>query len=52
MKIRLTHDTVVRFSQGTILEVDEAEAKRLIAFNNAQEIEEEPKKKTTKKAAK
>ena len=53
MKIKLTHDTSVRFRKGDVLEVEEAEAKRLIAFNNAvQEKEEEPKKKTTKKAAK
>lgn len=52
MKIKLTHDTVVRFRQGDVLEVEEAEAKRLIAFNNAVEVEEAPKPKPVKKAAK
>lgn len=52
MKIKLTHDTAVRFRKGDVLEVEESEAKRLIAFNSAIKEEEEPKKKTTKKAAK
>lgn len=47
MKVRLTHDTAVRFAKDTILEVSEAEGKRLIAFNNAVEVKE--KKQTKKK---
>lgn len=31
----LTRDTIVRFSKGSVLEVSEAEAARLIAFGNA-----------------
>lgn len=52
MKIKLTHDTSVRFSAGTVLEVEEAEAKRLMAFNNAIKVNEEEPKKKMKKAAK
>lgn len=57
MKVKLTHDTLVRFAKDTVLEVSDAEASRLIAFNNAVEVkakaekvEAKPtKKKTTKK---
>ena len=49
MKVKLTHDTIVRFAQGTVLEVSDAEASRLIAFNNAVPVEE---KKPAAKAAK
>lgn len=35
MKVKLTNDTIVRFAKGTVLEVSEQEASRLIAFNNA-----------------
>ena len=57
MKVKLTHDTVVRFAKDTVLEVSDQEALRLIAFNNAVEVkakaekaEAKPaKKKTTKK---
>jgi hypothetical protein len=44
VKVKLTHDTVVRFCKGTVLEVSDEEASRLIAFNNAVKVE-------TKKAA-
>lgn len=58
--IRLKHDTSVRFGRGTVLEVSDAEASRLIAFGNAEliaekavkapaETAEKPKKKTTRK---
>lgn len=40
MKIELLHDTTVRFAKGTILEVSDQEASRLIAFNNAVKVEE------------
>lgn len=46
MLVKLTNDTVVRFAKGTVLEVSEQEASRLIAFNNAVEVKE---KKTTAK---
>ena len=53
MKVELTRDTAVRFAKGTVLEVSDQEASRLIAFNNAVEVkaaEAKPaKKKTTKK---
>ena len=57
MLVKLTHDTVVRFAKDTVLEVSDAEASRLIAFNNAVEVkakaekvEAKPaKKKTTKR---
>lgn len=46
MKIKLLRDTVVRFQGGTVIEVSEEEAKRLIAFRNAEPVKE------TKKPAK
>ena len=49
MKVELLHDTAVRFVKGTVLEVSDAEASRLIAFNNAVRVEE---KKTEAKTAK
>ena len=58
MKVELTRDTAVRFAKGTVLEVSEQEASRLIAFNNAVEVkakaeakpaEEKPEKKPAKK---
>lgn len=39
MKVKLLHDTTVRFAKGTVLEVSEQEASRLIAFNNAVKAE-------------
>lgn len=50
IKVRLTHDTLVRFEAGTVLEVSPAEASRLLAFNNAVKVEDE--KKTEKKSKK
>ena len=49
MKIKLTNDVAVRFAKGTVLEVSDAEASRLIAFNNAVKVEE---KKAAAKPAK
>ena len=40
MKVKLTNNTVVRFAKGTVLEVSDQEASRLIAFNNAVKVEE------------
>lgn len=48
MKVKLTHDTVVRFAKGTVLEVSEEEASRLFAFKNAVEVKEEAKPKKKK----
>ena len=48
MKVKLTHDTVVRFAKGTVLEVSEQEASRLIAFNNAVEVKEKAEAKPAK----
>ena len=49
MKVKLTNDTVVRFAKGTVLEVSDQEASRLIAFYNAVKVEE---KKAAAKPAK
>ena len=49
MKVRLTNDTFVRFAKGSVLEVSDQEASRLIAFNNAVKVEE---KKAAAKTAK
>lgn len=49
MKIKLKRDTLVRHQSGTVLEVSDAEARRLIALGNAESVaEEEPKPKTTR----
>lgn len=51
MKVKLTHDTIVRFPAGAVLEVSEAEAKRLMALKNAVPAEADkpaPAKKTKK----
>lgn len=45
MKVKLTNDTVVRFAKGSVLEVSDAEASRLIALNNAVKVEKESKAK-------
>ena len=50
MKVRLLNDTIVRFAKGSVLEVSEQEASRLIAFRNAEPIEEPEKKPATKTA--
>lgn len=53
MKVRLIQSTAVRYEEGTVVDVTEQEAKRLIAFNLATVEAEKPKaKKTTKKAEK
>lgn len=53
MLVQLTHDTIVRFPAGAILEVSEEEAKRLMAFNNATPAEaEKPAEKPKAKKAK
>ena len=49
-KVKLLHDTIVRFAKDTVVEVSEQEASRLIAFGNAEEVKEE--KKSTKKSSK
>ena len=48
MKVKLTNDTVVRFSKGTVLEVSDQEASRLIAFNNAVEVKAKAETKPAK----
>lgn len=50
--IRLKHDTFVRFSCGTVLEVPDSEASRLIAFNNAEIVLEKAIKTPTETAEK
>lgn len=44
MTVELLHDTIVRFPKGAVVEVSEAEARRLIAFGNAKEQKTAPKK--------
>ena len=48
MKVKLTHDTSVRFAKGTVLEVSSQEASRLIAFNNAVEVKAKAEAKPAK----
>lgn len=52
MKVKLTHDTLVRFAKDTVLEVSDQEASRLIAFNNAVEVKEKKAEAKTAKATK
>ena len=52
MKVKLTHDTLVRFAKDTVLEVSEQEASRLIAFNNAVKVEEKKAEAKTAKETK
>ena len=52
MKVVLKRDTAVRFAAGTVLEVEEKEGLRLIAFTLAEKVDEPKPKKTTKRAAK
>ncbi len=40
MLVRLVNDTIVRYKKGTVLDLSEDEARRLMAFGNAV-IEEE-----------
>ena len=50
MKVELLHDAVVRFAKGSVLEVSEVEASRLIAFKTAVRVKEKKTEaKTTKK---
>lgn len=48
MKIKLTNDTAVRFAKGTVLEVSDKEASRLISFHNAVEVKEKAEAKPAK----
>ena len=50
MKVKLTHDTLVRFAKDTVLEVSDQEASRLIAFNNAVEVKAKAEKAEAKPA--
>lgn len=47
MTVEILHDTIVRFAEGSVIEVSDEEGKRLIAFKNAKEC----KKTAPKKAA-
>lgn len=49
MTVELLRDTIVKFPQGTVLEVSEEEGKRLMAFNNAKPVEKSAPKKAAKK---
>lgn len=40
MKVKLTKEAAIRFAKGTILEVSEEEASRLIAFKMAVAVKE------------
>lgn len=48
MKVKLTNDTIVRFARGTVLEVSDAEASRLISLNNAVKVKEKAEAKPAK----
>ncbi len=48
MKVKLTNDTIVRFARGTVLEVSEQEASRLISLNNAVEVKAKAEAKPAK----
>ena len=55
MKVELKRDTIVRFPKGTVLEVSDEEAARLIAFGNAVVIEKaimQPSETKTRKSSK
>lgn len=52
MKVELINDTVVRFAKGTVLEVSDEEASRLIAFNNAVGVKAKAEKAEAKPAKK
>lgn len=43
MKVEVLHDTIIRFPKGAVVEVSEEEARRLIAFGNAREAQQEKK---------
>lgn len=45
MIVKLLHDTIVRMKAGTILDLPDEEAKRLISFNNAKEEKKKIEKK-------
>ena len=44
MRVKLLHDTFVKYQKDTILEVTDEEGKRLIAFLNAEKVEAEKPK--------
>ena len=53
MKVKLTTDTAVRFVKGSVLEVSEKEAARLLAFRLAEEVKAKAETKpATKKKSK
>lgn len=53
MKVELKRDTIVRFAKGTVLEVSDVEASRLIALGNAAKVEENSaEEKTVKRSTK
>lgn len=45
MKVEILRDTIVRFPAGSVIEVADAEGKRLISFGNAAEVKPEKKSK-------
>lgn len=49
MRIRLTNNAAVRFDKGAVLDVSDAEASRLAAFNLAEMVAEEEEKKPPRK---
>ena len=48
MKVEIKHDTFVRVSAGSTIDVTEAEAKRLKALNLASIVNEKPAEKPAK----
>lgn len=49
MKVKLTREAAIRFAKGTILEVSEEEASRLVAFNLAEVVKEKTARTAKKK---
>lgn len=49
MKVEILRDTLVRVNKGAVIEVPEAEGRRLMAFHNAVEVKEPAKKPAKKK---
>lgn len=45
MKVQIINDTLVRVKKGEVIEVEETEGRRLMAFKNAVEVKESTKKK-------
>lgn len=52
MKIELKTDAFIHFEKGTVMEVSDQEASRLVALNNAVIVKTEAEEKTQKRSKK